>query len=223
MRQVFDPDNLFWSLIARGVDFVGLSFVWALLCIPVLTAGPASAALYYTVVKCLRQREKGTFGVFFRAFRENLKPAVMAELICLPPAALLYLGYWVLRAHWAGALGAVMFVAYDVALVVPLGIACWLFPLLGRFRTPLRDAFRSAAFLTLRHIPSTAVVVMLTVELAIFTLERTWPLLLSPSLCALLTSLFFERIFPRYLEEAEAKKLTETSETPVEESPGDEE
>ena len=24
-RQVFDPDNLFWRIMARGVDFVGLS------------------------------------------------------------------------------------------------------------------------------------------------------------------------------------------------------
>ena len=215
MRQVFDPDNLFWSLVSRGVDFVGLSLVWALLCLPVVTAGPASAALYYTVVKCLRQRETGTFGVFFRAFREDFRPCALAEALCLPAAALLGLGYRVLRANWSSALGAVMFTAYDVALVLPLGIVCWLFPLLGRFRVPLRDGFRTAALLALRHLPSTVVVVMLTVELTVFTLERVWPLLLTPSLWALLTSLFLERVFPRYLSEAEAGRLTRTSETPV--------
>ena len=47
-RQVFDPDNLFWRIMARGVDFVGLSIFWIALCLPVVTIGPATAALYYT-------------------------------------------------------------------------------------------------------------------------------------------------------------------------------
>ena len=224
MRQVFDPDNLLWRIVSKGVDFVGLSFLWALLCVPLVPAGPASAALYYTVVKCLRHGEKGTFGVFFRALRENFRACVPAELLCLGAAAPLYLGYGILRANWGSSLGAVMFVAYDVALVLPLGILCWLFPLLGRFRFTWKEALRTAAMLTLRHIPSTAVVVMLTVELAVFTLERTWPILLTPSLCALLASLFFERIFPKYLSEGEARKLSDTSETPLEEreDPGSE-
>ena len=65
------------------------------------------------------------------------------------------------------------------------------------------------------------VVVLLTAEVALSCL-RTWALsLLLPALCALLTSLFFERIFPKYLSEAEQKKLKDTSETPVEEETRD--
>ena len=216
MHQVFDPDNLWWRFVSRCVDAVGLSVLWAMLCLPVVTVGPASSALYYTVVKCFRQGEKGTFGVFYRAFRENLKQGVIATLICLPVAAALAFGYAVMRANWGSDLGAVMFVAYDIALVVPAGIVCWLFPLLGRFSFRLRDAFRTAAMLALRHLPTTVVTVLLALELGIFTLERWWPVCFAPALCALLTSLFFERIFPKYLSEAEAEKLEETSETPIE-------
>ena len=216
MHQVFDPDNLWWRFVSRCVDAVGLSVLWAMLCLPVVTVGPASSALYYTVVKCFRQGEKGTFGVFNRAFRENLKQGVIATLICLPVAAALAFGYAVMRANWGSDLGAVMFVAYDIALVVPAGIVCWLFPLLGRFSFRLRDAFRTAAMLALRHLPTTVVTVLLALELGIFTLERWWPVCFAPALCALLTSLFFERIFPKYLSEADAEKLEETSETPIE-------
>ena len=216
MQQVFDPDNAWWRFVSRCVDVVGLSVFWAMLCLPVVTAGPASSALYYTVVKCFRQGEKGTFGVFYRAFRENLKQGVIATLLCLPVAAALALGYAIMRANWGSDLGAVMFVAYDIALIVPAGIVCWLFPLLGRFTFRLRDAFRTAGMLALRHLPTTVVIVLLTLELGIFTLERRWPVCFAPALCALLTSLFLERIFPKYLSEAEAEKLEETSETPIE-------
>ena len=216
MQQVFDPDNAWWRFVSRCVDVVGLSVFWAMLCLPVVTAGPASSALYYTVVKCFRQGEKGTFGVFYRAFRDNLKQGVIATLLCLPVAAALALGYAIMRANWGSDLGAVMFVAYDIALIVPAGIVCWLFPLLGRFTFRLWDALRTAAMLALRHLPTTVVIVLLTLELGIFTLERRWPVCFAPALCALLTSLFLERIFPKYLSEAEAEKLEETSETPIE-------
>ncbi|MBQ9647745.1 MAG: YesL family protein [Oscillospiraceae bacterium] len=216
MHQVFDPDNAWWRFVSRCVDIVGLSVFWAILCLPVVTVGPVTSALYYTVVKCFRQGEKGTFGVFYRAFRENLKQGAFATLICLPFAAALAFGYAVMRANWSSDAGAVMFVAYDVALVVPAGVVCWLFPLLGRFSLRLRDAFRTAAALALRHLPSTVVVVLLTLELGVFTLDRRWPVFFAPVLCALLTSLFFERVFPKYLSEEDAEKLEDTSETPIE-------
>ena len=216
MRQVFDPDNLWWRFVSRCVDAVGLSIFWAILCIPVVTIGPVTSALYYTVVKCFRQGEKGAFGVFYRAIRENLKQGAAATLFCLPFAAALAFGYAVMRAHWGSDAGAVMFVAYDVALVVPAGIVCWLFPLLGRFTLPLRGAFRTAALLALRHLPTTVVVVLLTLELGLFTAARWWPVFFTPALCALLTSLFFERVFPKYLSEEDAEKLEDTSETPKE-------
>ena len=215
-RGVFDPENLLWSLLGRAVDVVGLSLLWALLCLPVVTIGPATAALYYTCVKCLRLKEKGTFGVYWKSFKGSLRIGIPATLICLPVAFLLAFGYAVMKMHWSTKAGAIMFVAYDIALIVPAGILCWLFPLIGRFDHTLKSAFRTAGLLALRHLPSTIIVVLLTAELLIYGLERWWPVLFAPSLCALLTSLFFERIFPKYLDEDEMRRLNDTSETPLE-------
>ncbi len=215
-RRVFDPENGWWSLLGRGVDLVGLSLAWAFLCIPVVTFGPATSALYYTVVKCFRQREKSTFTLFWRSFRGNLKQGIVATLICVPVLLLLAVGYSVMKANWGSDFGAVMFVAYDIALVVPLGILCWLFPLQGRFDSPLKDSLRTAAFLTFRHLPSTVIVVLLTVETAVALIEKWWPVFFAPALWALLCSLFMERIFPKYLTEDEKEQMTVTSETPVE-------
>ena len=216
IRRVFSPDNLLWTIVSKGVDIVGLSLVWGFLCIPVVTIGPATAALYYTVVKCLRQNEKGTFGVYFRSFRSNLKNGILATLIILPAALLIAVGYSIMKENRASNAGAVMFVAYYIALVVPAGIVCWLFPLMGRFEFKLMDAFKTAAQLAVRHLPSTVVVVLLSAETVILLLEKWWPVFFAPAIAALLASLFFERIFPKYLGEEDKKLLTLTSETPVE-------
>lgn len=216
VRRVFDPDNLWWSLLARGVDLVGLSLAWAFLSLPVVTFGPATSALYYTVVKCFRQGEKSTFTLFWRAFRGNLKRGIGATLIAAPVLLLLAAGYSIMKANWGTDFGAMMFVAYDIALVVPLGILCWLFPLQGRFDAPLRDGLRMAALLTFRHLPSTIILVLLTVETFVSLIEKWWPVFFAPALWVLLESLFMERIFPKYLTEDEKEQMTVTSETPVE-------
>ena len=216
-RRVFDPENLWWSFLARGVDLVGLSLAWAFLSLPVVTFGPATSALYYTVVKCFRQGEKSTFTLFWRSFRGNLKRGIGATLVCLPVLLLLAAGYSVMKANWSSDLGAIMFVAYDIALIVPLGILCWLFPLLGRFDAPLKDSLRTAAMLTFRHLPSTVILVLLTVEMAIFLIERWWPVFFAPTLWALLSNLFMERIFSKYLSETQIEQMNITSETPTQE------
>lgn len=217
VQKVFSPDNLLWTIVSRAVDVVGLSLAWAFLSLGIVTFGPATAALYFTVVKCFRQKEKRTFRIFWDSFKGCLKKGILATLICIPFAVALAFGYSVMKANWGSTAGQIMFVAYDIALVVPIGIVCWLFPLLGRFDFKLKDAFKTAAQLSLRHLPSTVVVVLLTVEVGIFLAQYWWPVFFAPAICELLVSLFFERIFPKYLSEDDQKLMKLTSETPTEE------
>ena len=207
-RQVFDPDNLWWRLISRCVDFVGLGLFWLLLCLPIVTIGPATAALYYTVVKVFRQHDNAGFSTLWNQFRANLKKGITATVICIPFAVLFAFFYSVMDMHKGdGGLGAVMFVAYWVVLLVPAGTVCWLFPLLARFETGLKDAFRTAFLLALRHLPSTFIVVLLNLQLTVFALEKWWPVFFVPVLCSLLCSLFQERVFLKYLKEEDKAVL----------------
>ena len=207
-RQVFDPDNLLWRMISRGVDFVGLSLFWLVLCFPVFTIGPATSALYYTAVKVFRQGDVTGFRTYWATFRANLKKGCAAELIIIPFALLFAAFYGIMDVQKGqSAAGAVMFVAYWVALLVPAGTVCWLFPVLARFEMGLKDAFRTAFLLALRHLPSTFVVVLLNMQMAIFMLEKVWPVVFVPVLCALLCSLFHERVFAKYLDREEKARL----------------
>lgn len=207
-RQVFDPNNLFWRLIARGVDFVGLGLFWLALCLPIVTIGPATAALYYTVVKVFRQREEGGFGILWKQFCANLKKGCLATLICLPFAAVFAFGYFIMDANKTnGTIGVVMFVAYWVALLVPAGIFCWLWPVMARFEQGLKGCFSNAFMLALRHLPSTFILVLLNLELIIFCLERWWPVFFCPVLGSLLGSLFQEKIFLKYLSDEDKAAL----------------
>lgn len=206
--QIFDPENALWRIVSRMVDWVGLSLLWIALSLFIAPAGGASAALYFTVVRAFRQGERQPFGLYFRELKGNFKRGVLAMLICLPASVLLAYGYCVVRANAAvSAMGTVMYVAYHVALIIPGGIMCYLFALMGRFEMKLKDLFRTAAFLALRHLPTTVILVLMNVQLIVFTLEHWWPILITPVASCLLSSLFLEKIFIRYLSAEEREEL----------------
>ena len=214
MKNLFNMDNPVFQTLSRIADLAVLSVICLLCCLPVVTIGPATAALYYTVVKCVRGRESGAFGYYLRSFRDNFKTGLKADLIVLPAAALLLVLHHIVR--WYGTrTGGVLYVLYVAqyfALMVPAGMLCWLFPLLGRFDYGVRGLFRTAFQLAIAHLPSTVVLVLLTAQSAVVCVNRWWPVVFLPSVGMLLASLFTERIFCKYSPELAAEEREEPEE-----------
>ena len=212
MGEFFNPEKGIWVWLSTLVDIVGLSIFWAVLCLPAVTIGPATAALYYTVVKCVRGRESGAFKYYLLSLRDNMKVGCAATLLCLLAGALLAGGYALMRANAASTSAAgVLFGAYYTALLLPAGVLCWLFPLLGRFDYRVKDLFRTAFQLTMVHLPSTVVVVLLTAQAVVLCAARWWPVVFLPSISTLLASLFTERVFQKYSPELARKEPDEES------------
>ena len=183
-------------------------------CLPVVTIGPATAALYYAVVRYVRRRESGAFGGYLRSFRANFAVGLRATLTVIPLFLLLLGGYRIVCWYGTrlGGMAYILYVAYYFALVLPAGVVCWLFPLLGRFEYGVRDLFRTAFQLTAAHLPSTVILVLLTGQSAVFCLNRWWPVVFLPSVGMLLASLFTERIFCKYSPELAAEEREEPEE-----------
>ncbi len=77
----FSGSNPLFRLTGRFLDLVVLSFFFLLASLPVVTLGPAAAALYYSSVKCLRRGEGSPYRSFWASFRENLRPGIGALAI----------------------------------------------------------------------------------------------------------------------------------------------
>ena len=214
MSEFFNPEKGIWAWLSTLVDVVGLSVLWIALCLPVVTIGPATAALYYAVVRYVRRRESGAFGGYLRSFRANFAVGLRATLTVIPLFLLLLGGYRIVCWYGTrlGGMAYILYVAYYFALVLPAGVVCWLFPLLGRFEYGVRDLFRTAFQLTAAHLPSTVILVLLTGQSAVFCLNRWWPVVFLPSVGMLLASLFTERIFCKYSPELAAEEREEPEE-----------
>lgn len=204
---MFNPESLFWRIISRGVDIVGLSLLWAALSLPIITCGPATSALYYTIVKSFRQGERDTFHIYWDSFKANLKQGMVLSLISAVLLFALAYGYSVMKANWSTSLGQVMFVTYDILLVVPLGTLCYMFPMQGRFELPTNILFVNSFILAMKHIFTTVILTLLMVEACVVTAEYWWPIFFLPVLCAFAASLFLEKIFTKYLSDDQKQKF----------------
>ena len=75
-------DKILTSL-GKVVDIVWLSLLWLLCCLPVVTIGASSTALYYTVHKTIRGSRGYTTRTFFTALKDNFKQATLSYLVWL--------------------------------------------------------------------------------------------------------------------------------------------
>lgn len=198
--RFFDPDNELFRGLSKFTDLLVLSVLWTVCSIPVFTAGPATAALYHAVNKSFRENSRFGWSEFFRSFKMNFKVGAPASLIT---AAVLFVLVMLgdLLGVYAEAVegGMVLYAAYCVLMLFPLGMVCYLFPALSRFEMGVGMLFTNCFKLALAHLPSTVAMALLLVA-AVYVCTWLWiPVLLVPGLLALAHSLFLERIFRPYM------------------------
>ena len=166
LGRVFRYQGWLWRTLNTLTDILALSVLWLLCSIPVLTLGAATTALYDSVVRCIRYKQSGPYERFFRTFKNELVPGLLLTLLW---GAIAALGLWMLallrqysaEAPTAMAAGA----AYYVALILPLGAACWVFPILSRCAMSFGALNKTALKFAAGHLPSTVVLVLMRLKL----------------------------------------------------------
>lgn len=207
---LFNPENRFWSDVSRAGDVVILSLCWLCCSAPIFTLGASTTALYDAAVHCLRRGDDPhTLFRFFRTFRDSFKPATLLTLAFLAAEAVLLCAWYMTRAlALAGMTAAqVLQVADLVFLCVPLAIWLTAMAVLSRFTFNAKGLAVTAFQMTFRYLPSAAAVTAVVVLCVFAALFLFLPLvMIAPAIAALLASLFWERIFRRYLPKEETSE-----------------
>lgn len=200
--RFFDPQNTFWHWLGKLPDIFVLSLLWLLCCIPIVTAVPASIALYDAVARNLRPDEKGMLRRFFSTLRKELGRGILMSLLWAALTAALYGGYSVVSSQAeSGGTAAVYALVYQVSLLIPIAVFNWLIPLESRFVYTLPQLHKNAFLFTFLHLPQTAVLLILD-ALAVAAMYYV-PVLfcIMPALLALLQSVAIEKVFAAYMPE----------------------
>lgn len=185
------------TILTKIFDLAMLSLLWLLCCLPLLTIGASTSALYYTAVKYIRRDEGSLLGCFLRSFRMNLGVGVAATAI-LSVAALLCYEMHSKLSGWAEAdayNGSVLYTGFMLLILVFAGAILYVFPLLSRFTVGAGGLLTTSFVLAVRHPVIT--LGMLAVVAAGGYACYALPVLLFivPGAGALLCSLLLERVF----------------------------
>lgn len=198
-RRFFDPEGLLWRPLGFAGELVTLSLLWGVCSVPLVTMGPAAAALYDCTVRNLRGGENELFARFFRTFKRELKTGALSTLLWALLLALPLLAYRLSAPALAGtAAGRALAVGVLVLLFFELAVLAWVFPLLSRFTFDFAGLNRTALLLALGHILRGALCALLGALGFLACYLFTSPLIFVPGLTALLWSYLMEPVFRRY-------------------------
>lgn len=143
-------DNPFFQWMGKLGDVVMLNLLWLLCCLPVVTLGASTTALFYTARKMAAGEEFRIVHDFFHSFRQNWKQATAVWLL-LAAAGALSLADLVIGLHTPGGSGNLFRGIGAVLCVLWLIVFLYVFPLLARYEYTLRQLFSGALFLGIRN------------------------------------------------------------------------
>lgn len=201
LKKIFSQEGFLWKGLNVLTDIVFLSTIWFLLCLLIIPIGPATTALYDAVIHGIRRKEPVVYPRFLETFKREFKTAFLSSLlwgtlilVCvLTVRYLLALGETSRGAFAAG-------IAYYIVLIVPLGSACWVFPILSRFTFDFGPLNKTAFRFCFAYLPRTLILVLMTIEVLQWSLNAIYPFFFMPAVTMLLWSLFIEPVFKKYEE-----------------------
>ena len=206
--------------MSRVADLMILNLITIACCVPIVTIGPALTALFYMTMKMMRNEESYIVRGYFKSFKENLKQGIIINLIMLAAGLLLFMDFRIAQGM-EGNMGRVMYFLLAFILLIYLMVFLYVYPVLARFYNTIRNTFVNAFLMSVRHLPYTLLMILVTVlpfvlfftgSAQVQSIELGLSMLLGLSGIAFINSWFLVRIFDHYIP----KEDTEEEEKPTE-------
>ena len=177
-------------------DIMLLSLCWFICCIPVVTIGPSTAALYFAIHKRFEDQSETPAKDFFRSFRKNLGQGITLTLILLIYLGITGFNLYVAIFGFNGTFLPSWYPPIAVFLLLPfIFSAMYVFPYLSRFKNTVKTTlFHSFTFSTMYpgHTLMMWLYVIISIALMIFFFPS---LLFAPFACCYLCRKYCERDF----------------------------
>ena len=154
MKKFFDADGSVMRALTRLADLAILNVLWMLCCIPIITAGAATTAMFYLTLKMIKDEETYIFRSYVKAFKNNFKQSTIVWLILLVVVLVLGTDAYIMG-NWDNSLRYPMHTLVVGAGLVVLFIGLYIFALIAKFENTVPEHFKNALLMSVRHLPYT--------------------------------------------------------------------
>lgn len=205
MSKYWSIDSPLMNGLGTIADIILLNIIYVISCIPIVTIGAATSALYTVTMKMVRKEYPSVIKAYFQAFRRNFKIATVCWLVVLVAGILIWIDFRIVGQS-EGTIKSVMRIALGAVLVTFAMVGNYLFPYIARFENNFVNTLRNAFMMSVAHFPFTVVMVGLTVGVAVicFFTGRTFAIatlvffFFGFALLAYVKSKLFVKIFEKY-------------------------
>lgn len=192
-----EKKNPLFSFLNLLGQLILLSILWTVCCLPIITVGASTVALYYTVVKVLRRNQDSLFAAFFRGFRNNFLQSLNINMVFLCYFGILaYFAIPRLSAAQSGAdIGFYALVGLAILGALPLSLV---YPTISRFYHKGGALVRFLLMVIGKHPHIVLGCTLLLAAGILLVLSNPAALLFVPGVVCYVQSLLLEPVFRKY-------------------------
>lgn len=196
MNNLLNLDGPVMQLISKIVYSVYLNILWFICCIPIVTVGASTTALFYVTLKIAKNEEGSITKAFFHSFKENLKQGTVIWMILLFLGIILGVdGYVLYHMRFENVFWTLCTAFFLIAAAAYAVVLMYIFPLLARFDNTTGAMFKNALFMGIRFLFCTILMAVIYFLMLLIVVRFFTPaIIFGEGLCALLCSYLLSNI-----------------------------
>ena len=146
------------AFLNKMTDLILLNVIYIIFCLPIVTIGAATTAMYYVCIVSIRQGDGYVWKRFLKSFRDNFK---QATIIWLPMLVIIVLlGFDLFFWYALGTVFAKIMFVISAIVAFAIGIV---FPVLAKLEGGIKATIKNAAAFAIGYFPYTIVLILFTV------------------------------------------------------------
>jgi uncharacterized membrane protein YesL len=144
----------------RLVDVILLSLLTIICCLPIITAGAAFSALYYVLLKMVRDNDNGIIRSYFKGFKDNFLKATALWLIVAPVIVIVYLDFYLLSTVAMDYSDVVKILLLIIGALL-LMVGNYIFPMQAQFENTVWGTLKKAFILSIMNLPKSLIMLLI--------------------------------------------------------------
>ncbi|MEG1847548.1 MAG: DUF624 domain-containing protein [Lachnospiraceae bacterium] len=216
MGKIFDTEGGVMSFLGKMADLLWLNILTLLCCIPIVTIGASTTAMYTMTLKMVNKEEGYITKGFFTAFKKNFKQATIIWMITLVVFILFYVDYRIIL--YSGIkFPKVLMILLTAMLILMYATYMYIFPVLARYENSTKNVLKNSFILSISNLPKTVLIIIMQFIpiVVLYYIPMSVPVILLFGLTAvayvssLLFMTIFKKIEEKWAEEAESQDIEE--------------
>ncbi|MBS4195276.1 YesL family protein [Lederbergia citri] len=149
--NIFSIDGGLYRFLEKLTNFFFLNLLWFIMCIPIITIFPATAAMFGVVRQWVQKKDTGVFKPFFTLFKENFLQSFLLGLVWFLFALMFYFNFMI-TLQMSGTVKVIMVSALSFICLIFLMTSVFLLPIMVHYKTRFLTLVKNSFFFSISQL-----------------------------------------------------------------------